>query len=59
MNGSDSFKAWQKKKEEKKKSSNSAPSSAKFKIVLAAITSTEDFEALQEQFTALTSRRGK
>ena len=46
-------KEWQKKKEGKSTSGDGAKSSAEFKIALAAITSTEDFEALQEQFASL------
>jgi len=46
-------KEWQTNKEGKRTSGDGAKSSAEFKIALAAITSTEDFEALQEQFASL------
>ena len=48
LNRADYSKEWQKKKEGKSTSEDGAKSSAEFKIALAAITSTEDFEALQE-----------
>ena len=47
MNMADFSKAWQKKKDEKSMSDDGAKSSAEFNIELAAITLTEDFEALQ------------
>ena len=53
MSRKDFSKAWQKKKDEKNTSGGGAKSSAEFKIELAAITLTEDFEALQEQFASL------
>ena len=49
----------QKKKEGKSTSGDGAKSSTEFKIALAAITFTEDFEALQEQFVSLKEQAGK
>ena len=49
----DYSKEWQKKKEGKSTSGDGAKASAEFKIALTVITSTEDFEALQEQFASL------
>ena len=45
--------AWQKKKKSKDSNSGNDISSSEFKIALAAMTSPEDFEALQEQFASL------
>jgi len=48
LNRADYSKEWQKKKEGKSILEDGAKSSAEFKIALAGIISTEDFEAWQE-----------
>ena len=53
LSRSDYTAAWQKKKNAKDSDSGTANSSSEFRIALAAITSPEDFEALQEQFASL------
>ena len=54
LNRSDFAKEWDKKKKEKGAEGNSnGKASSEFKIALAAITSPEDFKALQEQFGSI------
>ena len=54
MNRSDYSKEWQKKKGEKESNADSGGAfNDEFKIALAAITSPEDFTALQEQFSQI------
>ena len=53
LNRADYSKERQKKMEGKSASGDGTKSSSEFKIALAAITSTENFEALEEQFASL------
>ena len=59
MNRADFSKDWQKMKDEKSTSGDGEKSSAEFKIALAVINLTEDFEALQEWFASLKEQAGK
>ena len=53
INRADLFAAWQKQKVDKVSTSGNKPSSSRFQIALAAMTSTKDSEALQEQVASL------
>ena len=53
MNRSEYSAAWKKKNESKESENTYEGSSSEFKIALAAMTSPEDFAALQEQFDQL------
>ena len=53
LNRADYSAAWQKKKDSKDSNSGNDTSSSEFRIALAAMTSPEDFEALQAQFASL------
>ena len=60
MNKADYSAHWKKKNEAKKKDASKEDfSSSEFKIALAAMTSPEDFAALQEQFSSLKDQAGK
>ena len=60
MNRAEYAAEWKKKNETKKKDEhNNDFSSSEFKIALAAMTSADDFAALQEQFGSLKEQAGK